>query len=112
MRRLARLMRCAMVASGTRKALAISAVVSPPTARSVRAIDDVGVSAGWQQWCEGGARGPVQPPAPPPSLIRADHEGVVIETVKWSEDGRGLIVRLQESMRQRGDVTLSTAFQE
>ncbi len=51
-------------------------------------------------------------PAPPPSLIRADHEGVVIETVKWSEDGRGLIVRLQESMRQRGDVTLSTAFQE
>jgi alpha-mannosidase len=37
---------------------------------------------------------------------------VVIETVKWSEDGRGLIVRLQESMRQRGDVTLSTAFQE
>ena len=41
-------MRCAMVASGTRKALAISAVVSPPTARSVSAIDDAGVSDGWQ----------------------------------------------------------------
>ena len=34
----ARLMRCAIVASGTRNALAISAVVRPPTARSVSAI--------------------------------------------------------------------------
>ena len=48
MRCLARLMRCAIVASGTRKALAISAVVSPPTARSVSAIADERVSAGWQ----------------------------------------------------------------
>jgi hypothetical protein len=45
---LARLIRCAMVASGTRKALAISAVVRPPTARSVRAMAEAGVSAGWQ----------------------------------------------------------------
>ena len=45
---LARLMRWAMVASGTRNALAISAVVKPPTARSVSAIADGGVSAGWQ----------------------------------------------------------------
>ena len=37
MRCLARLMRCAMVASGTRNARAISAVVRPPTARSVSA---------------------------------------------------------------------------
>ena len=36
----ARLMRWAIVASGTRNALAISAVVSPPTARSVSAICD------------------------------------------------------------------------
>jgi len=34
---LARLIRWAMVVSGTRKALAISAVVNPPTARNVRA---------------------------------------------------------------------------
>ena len=34
----ARLIRCAIVASGTRNALAISAVVRPPTARSVSAI--------------------------------------------------------------------------
>ena len=36
----ARLIRCAIVASGTRNALAISAVVRPPTARSVSAIAD------------------------------------------------------------------------
>ena len=48
MRCLARLIRCAIVASGTRNALAISAVVRPPTARSVSAIADGRVSAGWQ----------------------------------------------------------------
>ena len=48
MRCFARLIRWAMVASGTRKALAISDVVSPPTARSVSAIAEAGVSAGWQ----------------------------------------------------------------
>ena len=46
--RLALEMRCAIVRSATRNALAISAVVSPPTARSVRAIAEAGVSAGWQ----------------------------------------------------------------
>ena len=45
---LARLMRWAMVASGTKKALAISAVVRPPTARSVSATCEGGVSEGWQ----------------------------------------------------------------
>ena len=44
--RLAREMRCAMVASGTRKARAICAVVSPPTVRSVRAMADAGLRAG------------------------------------------------------------------
>jgi hypothetical protein len=48
MRCLARLIRCAIVASGTRKARAISAVVSPPTARSVSGIAEAGVRAGWQ----------------------------------------------------------------
>jgi hypothetical protein len=45
---LALLMRCAIVASGTRNAWAIWTVVSPATARSVSAIADGGVSAGWQ----------------------------------------------------------------
>ena len=48
MRCFARLIRWAMVASGTRNAFAISAVVRPPTARSVSAIAEAGVSAGWQ----------------------------------------------------------------
>ena len=42
----ARLIRCAIVASGTRNAFAISVVVRPPTARSVSAMADDGVSAG------------------------------------------------------------------
>ena len=42
----ARLIRCAMVASGTRNARAISTVLSPPTARRVRATCDAGVSDG------------------------------------------------------------------
>ena len=45
---LARLIRWAMVASGTRNAWAISAVVKPPTARNVSAIAEAGVNAGWQ----------------------------------------------------------------
>ena len=45
---LARVIRRVMVASGTRNARAISAVVRPPTARSVSAICDGGDSDGWQ----------------------------------------------------------------
>ena len=45
---LARLIRCAIVASGTRNAWAISAVVKPPTARNVSAIAEAGVNEGWQ----------------------------------------------------------------
>ncbi len=41
-------MRWAMVASGTRNAAAIWALVRPPTARSVSASCDGGESAGWQ----------------------------------------------------------------
>ena len=46
-----------------------------------------------------------------PSLITADRPNIVIETVKRAEDGQGLIVRLYESRRQRGPVTLTTAFE-
>jgi hypothetical protein len=48
MRCFALAMRWAIVASLTRNAFAISAVVSPPTARSVSATAEAGVSAGWQ----------------------------------------------------------------
>ena len=41
----------------------------------------------------------------------ADKPNIVIETVKRAEDGNGIIVRLYESQRRRGPVTLSTNFQ-
>ena len=47
--RLAREMRWAIVASGTRWALAICRVVRPPTARRVSATAAEGESAGWQR---------------------------------------------------------------
>src|SRR5688500_16962975 len=46
---LARVMRWAIVVSATRKARAISATVSPPSMRSVRATRASGERAGWQQ---------------------------------------------------------------
>src|SRR4051794_6238481 len=46
---LARVMRCAIVVSGTRNAAAISATVSPPSSRRVSATRASGASAGWQQ---------------------------------------------------------------
>ena len=49
-------------------------------------------------------------PKTPASLVAADHENVVIETVKPAEDGDGVIVRFYESLRQRGPVTLRTGF--
>ena len=46
--RLARTSRCAIAASATRKACAISPVVSPPTSRRVNATRLSAASAGWQ----------------------------------------------------------------
>ena len=46
--RFARTSRCAIVASGTRNARAISSVVSPPSVRSVSATCASSASAGWQ----------------------------------------------------------------
>ena len=43
-------------------------------------------------------------------LVHVDSENMVIETVKQAEDGNGIIVRMYESMRQRGNVTLRTGF--
>jgi alpha-mannosidase len=42
------------------------------------------------------------------SLVSLDRPNAVIETVKGAEDGRGFIVRLYESQRQRGGVTLTS----
>lgn len=45
-----------------------------------------------------------------PSLVSVDRENIVIETIKRAEDGNGIIVRLYECQRQRGEFTLKTAF--
>jgi alpha-mannosidase len=46
----------------------------------------------------------------PASFISVDCANVVIETIKQAEDGSGLVVRLYESQRKRGEFTLATGF--
>ena len=43
------------------------------------------------------------------SFVSVDLPNVVIETVKQAEDGQGVIVRLYESQRRRGEFTLTAA---
>ena len=44
------------------------------------------------------------------SFVCASSPNVIIETLKRAEDGNGIIVRLYESQRKRGAVTLTAAF--
>ena len=44
------------------------------------------------------------------SLISCDSENVVIETIKFAEDGHAIIVRLYESLGQRSTAKVSTAI--
>ena len=44
------------------------------------------------------------------SLLAWDRPNIVVETVKWAEDGRGIIIRCYESQRRRGPATLRTGF--
>lgn len=50
-------------------------------------------------------------PMPPVSLVTCSAPNVVIETVKVAEDRDGIIVRLYESHRKRGPVTVRFAFE-
>jgi len=50
------------------------------------------------------SQAPVQP------FIQTDKPNAVIETVKAAEDGNGIIVRLYESRRCRGTITLTAGF--
>jgi alpha-mannosidase len=54
------------------------------------------------------ARAVTNPPTR--SFIHAEQSNIVIETVKQAEDGNGVIVRLYENQRQRGDIILRTTF--
>lgn len=49
-------------------------------------------------------------PAIVPPLLQSNRPNIIIETIKQAEDGRGLIVRCYESLRQRSTVTLTTGF--
>lgn len=44
------------------------------------------------------------------SLVSCNASNVIIETVKRAEDGAGMIVRLYETQRRRGTITLTTGF--
>ncbi|RPJ21849.1 MAG: alpha-mannosidase [Chloroflexi bacterium] len=44
------------------------------------------------------------------SLLSVSEPNIIIETIKGAEDENGLIVRLYESQRRRGEVTLTTSF--
>ncbi|HYN89310.1 MAG TPA: alpha-mannosidase, partial [Ardenticatenaceae bacterium] len=44
------------------------------------------------------------------SFLSVDQPNIVVETVKRAEDGRGVIVRMYESQRRRGQITLRTGF--
>ena len=44
------------------------------------------------------------------SLVFADESNIIVETVKRAEDGNGIIVRLYESQRKRGEITLRCGF--
>jgi alpha-mannosidase len=47
------------------------------------------------------------PAAAATSFAAVDHDNVVIETIKRAEDGRGVIVRMYESLRRRSRVVLT-----
>jgi len=44
------------------------------------------------------------------SLVSVDRTNIVVETIKFAEDGRGLVVRLYENQAWRGEFTLTTGF--
>jgi alpha-mannosidase len=44
------------------------------------------------------------------SIISSASSNVIVETIKRAENGNGVIIRLYESMRKRGDVQLSCIF--
>jgi alpha-mannosidase len=45
-----------------------------------------------------------------PSMVRVSEPNVVIETVKRADDGNGIILRLYESQRKRGQVQVRFGF--
>jgi hypothetical protein len=91
-RAFARLMRWAMVASGTRNARAICAVPSPATARSVSATCDGRVSVGWQQSSSSVSESSCSP-APASSAAVAGPVRAAVSTAACSRPARACSAR-------------------
>jgi alpha-mannosidase len=53
---------------------------------------------------------PIKSIEEPTSFISVANPNIVIETIKRAEDDNGIIVRLYESQRKRGPITLTTGF--
>jgi alpha-mannosidase len=79
--------------------------VSERTVAAAYALNDPLIA--WQAPLTKGGKGGI--PAQP-SLVAADRANIVIETVKRAEDGNGVIIRLYDTQRQRGKVTLTCGF--
>ncbi len=45
------------------------------------------------------------------SFIRVNQPNVVLETIKQAENGNGIIIRLFESQRKRGEIEILTGFE-
>ncbi len=45
------------------------------------------------------------------SLFKIDRKSIILETVKKSEEGEGIVLRLYESMRTRGLAVIETPFE-
>ena len=44
-------------------------------------------------------------------MIECDYSNLVVDTVKMSEDKKGVIVRLYETFRERTDAIIKTGFE-
>jgi alpha-mannosidase len=64
----------------------------------------------WTPSRSGQANAPPSGRAHGEAFVRVDPSNVIVETIKQAEDGRGIIVRLYEYQRRRGNCTLFTGF--
>ncbi len=75
------------------------------TVKEAYALNDPLIVYGGGLSAEGGAM-----VAKLPSFISVDRENIVVETIKRAEDGDGIIIRMYECQRQRGEFNLKTVF--
>ncbi len=77
------------------------------TSAAAYAVNDPLIAA---QRAAGRAPAPAASPQALPPFVQCSAPHVIVETIKQAEDGRSIIVRLYESQRRRGEVTLTAGF--